>query len=727
MSIYVERTYKSIKKWYSTIEGDKYNMFIMQIQYTQQGIPMGQSAVIPQIQQERGVNYSGQAAFSLVTLPFSLKQLWAPQVDSYYNTKFGRRKSWQIPMQLLCGLLLYFIGPKIDIWIDNCTSTNSSYYTTLVSGYFIILYMLMATQDIATDAWSLTLLTQQNIEYAAIINNIGQYIGIYCTYVLYLQLNSTTTCNNYFRINSKPYPIADLTTFMRGCGILFLFITIWIMIFVSEDGSRVSAPWQLYNRKDYNAIEPLDISGDDDEGNYDNDNNNNTIYTDNNENEYSISTQSSVISVDELIDITSQEKGINKNIRRSSIIGDTDSIRQSSFIIDTNNINQSSIIDDTNNTYRSSVCDDTNSICQPNIVNDTNNIHRPSTTDNNILRKRKYKDTNKKEKIIDIDNINKDDDSNTPTSLKDTLLSIKKTLKEPQVQLMCQYQQTSKLGTAPSDSVSQLKLLDNGLTKTDTALIASLTSPILLLTPIIVPTIISTKYYFLLSFICVPQRTIQTILYSNFILYSINITNHKILFNMLLFWNILLSFVGTIQSVTTMSLFTKMADPKIGGTFITLLNTCSNLGSSSTRLLSFYFLEYFSYYTCIIPSTNLYKLSLVNINTINIIDTIRIRMQVIINNIWNIIRPNTTQKYQLNSFVLGEEFQKTISLNTLLHCNENSHIHQDICNSAGGTCKNIIDGYYIEVIVFGIIQIVWILYLYYRMRHLCFKDLSVCV
>ncbi|CAM9841399.1 unnamed protein product, partial [Hapterophycus canaliculatus] len=49
------------------------------------------------------VSYSEQAIFSLVSFPFSLKLLWAPLVDSLYFPSFGRRKSWLVPAQLLCG------------------------------------------------------------------------------------------------------------------------------------------------------------------------------------------------------------------------------------------------------------------------------------------------------------------------------------------------------------------------------------------------------------------------------------------------------------------------------------------------------------------------------------------------------------------------------------------------------------------------------------------------
>jgi len=45
-----------------------------------------------------------QALYSLTKWPFSLKLLWAPLVDALYVQKFGRRKSWLLPVQYLIGM-----------------------------------------------------------------------------------------------------------------------------------------------------------------------------------------------------------------------------------------------------------------------------------------------------------------------------------------------------------------------------------------------------------------------------------------------------------------------------------------------------------------------------------------------------------------------------------------------------------------------------------------------
>ena len=59
------------------------------------------------------MTFVDQALFTLVTLPFSLKVLWAPIVDGVYFSRFGKRKTWLIPTQLIAGFLMV-TGAKMN-------------------------------------------------------------------------------------------------------------------------------------------------------------------------------------------------------------------------------------------------------------------------------------------------------------------------------------------------------------------------------------------------------------------------------------------------------------------------------------------------------------------------------------------------------------------------------------------------------------------------------------
>lgn len=96
-----------------------------------------------------------QAEFSFVSWPFSLKLLWAPIVDSIFSHRFGRRKTWLIPVQYLMGLFMLFLSTKVDSWLG---SEHEAPNIGLLTAFFFMLNVLASTQDIVVDGWALTML-----------------------------------------------------------------------------------------------------------------------------------------------------------------------------------------------------------------------------------------------------------------------------------------------------------------------------------------------------------------------------------------------------------------------------------------------------------------------------------------------------------------------------------------------------------------------------------------
>ncbi|RQM23139.1 hypothetical protein B5M09_004674, partial [Aphanomyces astaci] len=205
---------------------------VLMVLYTLQGIPMGLSSSVPFLLQGK-VGYAEQATFSLVSWPFSLKLLWAPIVDSIFSESFGRRKSWLIPVQLLCSGLMIFGGPFVGTLLDMEVPDVHQ-----LTAFFFALYFLMATQDIAVDGWALTMLSPKNVGYASTCNSIGQTLGYFIAYVGFLALNDPATCNAYLR--SEPNLVTgdarpsiheeeSLTTIRLYIGLVTLpsFMTFW--------------------------------------------------------------------------------------------------------------------------------------------------------------------------------------------------------------------------------------------------------------------------------------------------------------------------------------------------------------------------------------------------------------------------------------------------------------------------------------------------------------------
>lgn len=131
--------------------------------YMTQGIPLGLAMeTLPTLLRQDGVSLQWLALLPLVGLPWILKFLWAPMVDNVWSTRFGKRRSWIIPMQsvvLLCLLLVAAIG-----------LTGSA--TPVALALFALSSLASATQDTATDG-----LTAENVYGPALARANAVQVG----------------------------------------------------------------------------------------------------------------------------------------------------------------------------------------------------------------------------------------------------------------------------------------------------------------------------------------------------------------------------------------------------------------------------------------------------------------------------------------------------------------------------------------------------------------------
>jgi PAT family acetyl-CoA transporter-like MFS transporter 1 len=261
---------------------DFFNYALLIVLYTLQGIPMGLSASIPFLLQEKimkmstvavgttgtiagaaasaaatsveaaKASYNANAIFALCSWPFSLKLLWAPVVDAVYFKRFGRRKSWLIPVQTLAGLIMYggaqFVEDQLGL-NSISTSTTSTMNVKGVTTFFFCLYFLMATQDIAVDGWALTMLSKANRGKGPICNSIGQNIGYFLSFVGFLAFNDIDASETIWRpllgLKSNPTQgLISLKGFMRFMGGCMLLTTLIVALFKREmaPSSSLSPP-----------------------------------------------------------------------------------------------------------------------------------------------------------------------------------------------------------------------------------------------------------------------------------------------------------------------------------------------------------------------------------------------------------------------------------------------------------------------------------------------------
>ena len=210
---------------------DRWNIATLLLLYILQGIPIGLAASVPMVLQSKMIGYRQQAMFSLVSWPFSIKLLWAPLVDAVYSRSFGRRKSWLVPVQYAIGLCMLFLSFTVDgLMGDDKTPPN----VFLLTVFFLVLHFLAATQDIAVDGWALTMLSRANVGYASTCNSVGQTVGFFLGYSIFLALESKEFCNAYLRVEPQATGMVELSSFLYFWGFVFIVVTTGVWFLKSE-------------------------------------------------------------------------------------------------------------------------------------------------------------------------------------------------------------------------------------------------------------------------------------------------------------------------------------------------------------------------------------------------------------------------------------------------------------------------------------------------------------
>ncbi|XP_027840968.2 acetyl-coenzyme A transporter 1-like [Aphis gossypii] len=230
------------------LKGDRLNVTLLVLFYMLQGVPIGISFAIRTYMQNMKVSYIQQAKFGMVDIPWSLKLLWAPLVDVMYSDRIGKRKTWMVPAELCIGLLLIIIATNITWLMESETRM-----TTLTFAFFC-LNVLAATNDIAVDGWTLTLLKRENLGYASTCNTSGQALGVAFGYVLFILLESEEFCNKWLRFTVQKGGIISMEGYLFFWGIVYTMVSASIALFVKEKCNQADKISQINVKQMYKLL-----------------------------------------------------------------------------------------------------------------------------------------------------------------------------------------------------------------------------------------------------------------------------------------------------------------------------------------------------------------------------------------------------------------------------------------------------------------------------------------
>jgi len=270
-------------------------------------------------------------------------------------------------------------------------------------------------------------------------------------------------------------------------------------------------------------------------------------------------------------------------------------------------------------------------------------------------------------------------------TLKQTYLILLAILKKKLMILYIFLSLTCRLGLSPIDTISGLKMVENGMPKENLAMMAVPMVPIQILLPLLIskytagprPLNIWIKAYLPRVFI---GLIIAVLVYYTKII-GTKSPEREIGLDFPIYWYLVLLFIYAIHAIITnchfvaiMAFHAKVSDPNIGGTSMTLMNTVSNLGSSWCSTVSLFFVDKLSTFGCELPEGNMVDMNSNNMNLTN--DELLVYKDYLINN----ENPN--------------------------YWNDKSM--KDKCINLNGTFNTIKDGYYIEVLISTIIGYFWL-------------------
>ncbi|CRL01967.1 CLUMA_CG015131, isoform A [Clunio marinus] len=230
---------------------------------------------------------------------------------------------------------------------------------------------------------------------------------------------------------------------------------------------------------------------------------------------------------------------------------------------------------------------------------------------------------------------------------------------------------TVKVSFAACDAVTTLKFIDHGIPKEKLALLAIPMVPLQILLPLIISKHTTGKYPMNLYIKAIPFRLLLTLGIAMLVWATPLILKGRTHDIPLYYYGMILIIFSLYQIFlyamfcAAMAFFAKISDPRVGGTYMTLLNTLCNLGGNWPNTLFLWLVEIITWKSCVeTGADNDFSAPMMNNNT----------------------------------------------------CSDKSE--QESCVKIGGSCRVDIDGYYIEVILCLIYGIIWYKWSKPKINHL---------
>lgn len=132
---------------------------------------------------------------------------------------------------------MIWLGARIDKMMV-ASGENDGAGVWSFTGWWFLLVLLCATQDIAVDGWAISLLSIPNLSYASTAQTVGLTAGSFLSHTVFLALNAPDFANRWFRAVPQELGLLSLGGYMKFWGWAYLAVTLGLVVLKKEDKTK---------------------------------------------------------------------------------------------------------------------------------------------------------------------------------------------------------------------------------------------------------------------------------------------------------------------------------------------------------------------------------------------------------------------------------------------------------------------------------------------------------
>lgn len=166
--------------------------------------------------------------------PFFCKILIAPMVDAHFIANMGKCKTYILICGIINAMCLLILSTMIE-------SIIKELYIWTLYGFLMIVFVSLSIQDVAIDAWILTIFEEEKRPKGGLAAWLGQTIGTFLAYNVFVIVNSSDL-HSYlpYTTNDPSESFISNSLFMILAGLYILITTLAITILIAEEKTKRS-------------------------------------------------------------------------------------------------------------------------------------------------------------------------------------------------------------------------------------------------------------------------------------------------------------------------------------------------------------------------------------------------------------------------------------------------------------------------------------------------------